>query len=131
MKRLHSISKFSKSYLSPLFINNNYKYFCSGRSAKVNEVHKYSSLAKLNSNMGLPLNEVIKKLEAFAPLKIAESWDNVGLLVEPAGDVNVSSMLVTIDLTEDVVQEAIQVGAQLIVSYHPNIFKPLKTVTQK
>lgn len=81
--------------------------------------------------MGLPLNEVIKKLEAFAPLKTAESWDNVGLLVEPAGNENVRSILVTIDLTEDVVEEAIKVGAQLIVSYHPNIFKPLKAVTQK
>lgn len=81
--------------------------------------------------MGLPLKSVLEKLQGIAPLKLAEPWDNVGLLVEPQPQGLVSTVLLTIDLTEDVVAEARDVGAQLIVAYHPNIFKPLKTVTQK
>ncbi|XP_076253391.1 NIF3-like protein 1 isoform X2 [Rhynchophorus ferrugineus] len=80
--------------------------------------------------MPLPLTQVIQRLKTIAPLNLAESWDNVGLLIEPDQKQDVSSILLTIDLTEDVVQEAVDVGAQLIISYHPNIFKPLKSVTQ-
>jgi len=80
--------------------------------------------------VGMALSEVVKKLQAIAPLSLAESWDNVGLLIEPDSDHGVNSVLLTIDLTEDVVEEAIELGTQLIISYHPNIFKPLKCVTQ-
>ncbi|XP_066152023.1 NIF3-like protein 1 [Euwallacea fornicatus] len=81
-------------------------------------------------NSGISLQEIIKKLQQIAPLNLAESWDNVGLLVEPTPEAQINSVLLTIDLTEDVVLEAITVGAQLIISYHPNIFRPLKSVTQ-
>ncbi|CAG9771647.1 unnamed protein product [Ceutorhynchus assimilis] len=92
--------------------------------------HKNFSL-KVDKNMvGLQLKEILKNFESIAPLKTAESWDNVGLLVEPDSNANINTVLLTIDLTEEVVQEAVEIGAQLIVSYHPNIFKPLKTVTQ-
>lgn len=84
-----------------------------------------------SQKMGVPLVEVVRKLQGIAPLKLAESWDNVGLLVDGHRDGNVSTVLLTIDLTEDVVDEALEKKAELIVSYHPNIFKPLKTVTQK
>ncbi|ENN82329.1 hypothetical protein HUJ04_000137 [Dendroctonus ponderosae] len=82
------------------------------------------------STMGLPLKSVLDKLQKIAPLRLAEPWDNVGLLVQPERQAQVSTVLLTIDLTEDVVAEAQHVGAQLIVSYHPNIFKPLKSLTQ-
>lgn len=96
------------------------------------KIEKYSSCQNPNTviTMGLPLSEVVKKLQTIAPLSYAESWDNVGLLIQPSNNENISSALLTIDLTEDVVQEAISLGSQLIISYHPNIFKPLKTVTQ-
>ncbi|KAJ8917813.1 hypothetical protein NQ315_010722 [Exocentrus adspersus] len=81
-------------------------------------------------NMGLPLLEVVKKLEGIAPLKLAESWDNVGLLVEPDRNKIINTVLLTIDLTEDVVDEAVDHQAQMIISYHPNIFRPIKCVTQ-
>ncbi|KAJ8972817.1 hypothetical protein NQ317_008734 [Molorchus minor] len=80
--------------------------------------------------MGLPLKDVIQKLQQIAPLKLAESWDNVGLLIEPDRNSVVNKILLTIDLTEDVVAEAIENKAQVIVSYHPNIFRPLKCVTE-
>lgn len=82
-------------------------------------------------NQGYQLQEVVKKLQAIAPLTLAESWDNVGLLVEPSSNLTISSALLTIDLTEEVVDEAVQLGAQLIISYHPNIFRPLKSVSQR
>ncbi|VEN55819.1 unnamed protein product [Callosobruchus maculatus] len=80
--------------------------------------------------MGVPLRDVLSKLQEIAPLKLAESWDNVGLLVEPEKNPIIKNVLLTIDLTEDVVDEALEVEAGLIISYHPNIFRPIKTVTQ-
>lgn len=81
------------------------------------------------SNMGVPLVEIVKQLQEIAPLKLAESWDNVGLLVEPNRNKIINNILLTIDLTEDVVQEAIDTKSELIISYHPNIFRPLKQIT--
>lgn len=83
------------------------------------------------AKMGVPLNEIVKTLQSFAPLLAAEPWDNVGLLVDPMSDKNVKKILLTNDLTEDVVNEARDCRAGLIVSYHPNIFKPLKTVNSR
>ncbi|CAH1155837.1 unnamed protein product [Phaedon cochleariae] len=82
------------------------------------------------SNMGVKLRDIINRLNVMAPLKLAESWDNVGVLVEPDSDKIIETILLTIDLTEDVLEEAIENKAQLIISYHPNIFKSLKTVSQ-
>lgn len=80
---------------------------------------------------GLPLNEVVSKLTNFALPKLAESWDNVGLLVEPTTKKNVTKILLTNDLTENVMDEALEVEADLIISYHPPIFSPLKSVTRR
>ncbi len=74
--------------------------------------------------------EITTELEKLAPTTYAEGFDNVGLLV---GDVNaeVSKILVTLDTTEEVVDEAIEKGANLIVSFHPIIFSGLKKLTGK
>ncbi|MDG5492801.1 Nif3-like dinuclear metal center hexameric protein [Psychroserpens sp. SPM9] len=76
------------------------------------------------------IKEVISYLEDLAPLAYAEDFDNVGLLV---GDKNteVSGVLVTLDTLETVVDEAIEKGCNLIVSFHPIIFKGLKSLTGK
>jgi dinuclear metal center YbgI/SA1388 family protein len=74
------------------------------------------------------LTQVVEALEAIAPTKFAESWDNVGLLVgDPSQDV--SRALLTIDYTPDVANEASENKADLIVAYHPPIFEPLKRIT--
>ncbi|XP_072380096.1 NIF3-like protein 1 [Diabrotica undecimpunctata] len=78
--------------------------------------------------MAVTINDAIRILKSIAPLNLAEGWDNVGLLVEPSENKIMRSLLLTIDLTEDVVDEAIENKCQLIVAYHPNIFKPLKSV---
>ena len=78
----------------------------------------------------MDLRSVVAHLEAVAPSSRAEDWDNVGLLVEPSGNPTVHSLLLTIDLTEEVLHEAVNLRTELIVSYHPPIFRPLKRLTQ-
>ncbi|XP_067002407.2 NIF3-like protein 1 [Anabrus simplex] len=80
---------------------------------------------------GLPLKVVVDKLNLFAPKSLAESWDNVGLLVEPLRPKVIKKILLTNDLTEEVMEEAIELETNLIISYHPPIFAPLKSVTTK
>ncbi|NWS97170.1 NIF3L protein, partial [Mionectes macconnelli] len=79
----------------------------------------------------MDLRELVSALNDFAPLSLAESWDNVGLLVEPSPPHTVNTLLLTNDLTEEVMEEAVQKKADLILSYHPPIFAPLKRVTWK
>ncbi|SDB53473.1 dinuclear metal center protein, YbgI/SA1388 family [Flavobacteriaceae bacterium MAR_2010_188] len=73
----------------------------------------------------MKISEVIALLEELAPLKYAEDFDNVGLLV---GDknLNLKGILVTLDTLESVIDEAIEKDCNLIVSFHPIIFKGLK-----
>ncbi|KAI9589433.1 NIF3-like protein 1 [Glossina fuscipes] len=80
---------------------------------------------------GVSLSRIISLLEAFAPIKYAESWDNVGLLIEPyRKPLNVNKILLTNDLTEPVMQEAIEKSTNMIIAYHPPIFAPLKRIIQ-
>lgn len=71
------------------------------------------------------VQDVINYLEELAPLAYAENFDNVGLLV---GDKNekITGILVTLDTLEAVVDEAIKTNCNLIISFHPIIFKGLK-----
>jgi dinuclear metal center YbgI/SA1388 family protein len=71
--------------------------------------------------------DVCAAMETIAPTALAQEWDNVGLL---AGDheVAVRRVMLTIDLTGPVVEEAIRKKIDLIVSYHPPIFKPISSL---
>ncbi|XP_039554048.1 NIF3-like protein 1 isoform X2 [Passer montanus] len=77
------------------------------------------------------LRELVSALNDFASPALAESWDNVGLLVEPSPPHTVNTLFLTNDLTEEVMEEAVQKKADLVLSYHPPIFAPLKRVTWK
>ncbi len=79
--------------------------------------------------MSATLKQAVDVLEAIAPARYAEEWDNVGLLVEPTKPRRINRVLLTIDLTEAVVAEAIDKKAELVVSYHPPIFDALKRIT--
>ena len=81
-------------------------------------------------NIGMDLKEVVTKLEIFASPRLAESWDNVGLLIQPSSPLSVKTLFLTNDLTEKVLTEAIFKEANMILCYHPPIFRPLKKVTQ-
>lgn len=76
--------------------------------------------------MSATRTDVLSALERIAPLALAESWDNVGLLVDVAERPEFSRALVTIDLSEQVLDEALAAGADLVVAYHPPIFSGLK-----
>ena len=76
------------------------------------------------------INELISVLEKSAPLSFQESWDNSGLLVGDSS-MDISSVLLTVDVTELVIDEAIEKGANIIVAHHPIIFKGLKSLTGK
>lgn len=71
--------------------------------------------------------DILEFLEKLAPLELAEPWDNCGLLI---GDKNsdVLKTLVALDVTEAVVCEAIKIGANLIISHHPVIFRDIKHI---
>lgn len=64
------------------------------------------------------VRQIEAKLYDWAPRELAESWDNVGLLVG-SGEREVKKILVALDITETVAQEALDVGADLIVAHHP------------
>ena len=74
------------------------------------------------------LKNIVDHLESIAPLSYQESYDNAGLIV---GDRNreISSALITLDVTEEVIDEAISNGCELIISHHPLIFKGIKRIT--
>jgi dinuclear metal center YbgI/SA1388 family protein len=75
----------------------------------------------------MKLADVMTVLDELAPLRYAESWDNVGLLVGDP-EASVTKVLVTVDYTAAVAAEAAEAGAELVVSYHPPLFAAVKRV---
>ena len=75
----------------------------------------------------MKIKEVVSALERFAPLPLQEGFDNAGLQVGLT-EAEVSGALLCLDVTEDIVDEAIEKGCNLIVSHHPLIFHPLKRI---
>ena len=78
----------------------------------------------------MKISQIIETLEDFAPLELQESFDNSGLQV---GDVSqqVKGILLCLDVTEDVLEEALDLDCNLIISHHPLLFKPIKKLTGK
>ena len=74
------------------------------------------------------IKEVIDALEKFAPLPLQESYDNAGLQVGLTG-AEVSGALLCLDVTEQIVDEAIKLGCNLIVAHHPLIFGKLSQIS--
>ncbi|KAI5982854.1 GTP cyclohydrolase 1 type 2/Nif3 [Pisolithus marmoratus] len=72
----------------------------------------------------------LRAMEKIAPLRLAAKWDNVGLLLEsPIARPEANRVLLTIDLTPSVLEEALHPSTALVISYHPPIFKPLSSFT--
>ncbi|MCB5252659.1 MAG: Nif3-like dinuclear metal center hexameric protein [Candidatus Cloacimonadaceae bacterium] len=72
--------------------------------------------------------DLLEHLERYAPLELAQSWDNVGLLIgEPQRRVN--RVMISLDASANAVEYAIKEGYDLILSHHPLIFHPLKSIT--
>ena len=78
--------------------------------------------------MSVRVQDVIDALEDFAPLPLQESYDNAGLQVGLT-EAEVSGALLCLDVTEEVIREAMELGCNMIVSHHPLIFHGLKHLT--
>lgn len=78
----------------------------------------------------MKIKAVIQHLEQLAPLDLQETYDNAGLIVGNA-DQEITKVLISLDCTEEVVQEAIEKGCNLIISHHPIVFKGLKKFNGK
>ena len=76
----------------------------------------------------MKVREIIRIIEEFAPLSIQEGWDNSGLCVGSPDD-EVSSILMGLDCTEKLIDEAIGCGADMIITHHPLIFSGLKKIS--
>lgn len=79
------------------------------------------------SGSGIPLRTLLACIEQWAPFSWQESYDNAGLILGDP-DRNVTEALVCFDVTPEVVDEAVRIGAGLIVSHHPAIFKGIKRI---
>ena len=73
----------------------------------------------------MKVGEIAQLIEATLPLGWQESYDNTGLAVGNP-EAEVTTILVALDATEEVVEEAIAMGAQMVVTHHPIIFRPIK-----
>lgn len=76
----------------------------------------------------MKIGDILNALERFAPLAFQESYDNSGLQVGLT-KVEATGVLLCLDVTEEVIDEAISLGYNLIISHHPLIFKPIKNIT--
>jgi dinuclear metal center YbgI/SA1388 family protein len=75
----------------------------------------------------MKINQIIHFVEEMAPLQIQEDYDNSGLII---GDLEkeIQGVLISLDVTEEVIYEAIRKGCDLIISHHPMIFKDVKRI---
>lgn len=79
--------------------------------------------------MSVTVGRILELLEQIAPLAAAEEWDNVGLLAG-SRETEVDCVLCALDLTERVLDEAIDRGAQLIVTHHPILFRGRRNLSE-
>ncbi|WP_194774750.1 Nif3-like dinuclear metal center hexameric protein [Pararhodonellum marinum] len=76
------------------------------------------------------IQDIIGFLESYAPKHYQESYDNSGLITGNAKD-EVKGVICALDMTEEVVEEAIQMGCNLVIAHHPIVFKGIKQLTGK
>lgn len=103
------------------------------KAGKTEDSQEYQRIADrltvmMEDKMNL-VSEIYKYIDSFAPFSTQENWDNSGLLT---GNMNkkVSKVLVTLDITNEVADEAVAIGAELIIAHHPVIFKPLYCLSE-
>lgn len=80
--------------------------------------------------MQVKVQDIASIIEEIAPLSLACEWDNVGLQVGSPKD-KVKNVLITLDVTDEVIKESIEKQIDLIVSHHPLIFEPIKKLDKR
>ena len=76
----------------------------------------------------MTVQDLYNLIDGFAPFATQEEWDNSGFLVGSASQ-EVTHVLFALDVTESVIDEAVSLGAQLIVTHHPLMFSPVRSLT--
>lgn len=76
----------------------------------------------------MEIGDILAALERFAPLSFQEDYDNAGLQLGLT-KVEATGVLLCLDITEDVIDEAVACGCNLVVSHHPLVFRPIKSIT--
>ena len=74
------------------------------------------------------LKNIVEYVDAIAPLSSQAQWDNSGLLISDT-NAQINKALLCLDITEDVINEAVKLECELIISHHPVIFSPLSSIT--
>ena len=80
--------------------------------------------------MEATVNDIIKVMDGIAPPNLAEPWDNVGLLVGRSSN-TVKKLMVALDVSPEVVEQAVEHKVQMLVAHHPVIFDPIKKMTDR
>lgn len=76
------------------------------------------------------LPRVVQAMQEIAPLSLADhSWDNVGVLLESPKPNRTNTVMLTIDLTPEVMAECLEKNVEVILAYHPPLFRPMKRLT--
>ncbi|GEN57401.1 GTP cyclohydrolase 1 type 2 [Halolactibacillus alkaliphilus] len=75
----------------------------------------------------LQIKDFLKQFESDVPTHLAYDWDNVGLQIGDSS-IPLKGIMTTLDINEAVIDEAIALGANLIISHHPIMFKPMKRI---
>ena len=88
------------------------------------DLSSHSTSKPYSKNM--KIRDIIAPIEEFAPLSLQESYDNAGLVVGRLDDELQGGVLLAVDVTEEVIAEAVEKGCGLIITHHPIIFHPLK-----
>ena len=74
------------------------------------------------------VSNILNAIHGLAPLKLQQSWDNCGLQIGDAA-AHVDKILVSLDIRTAVIDEAVKMGAQCLVTHHPLFFKPFTNLT--
>ncbi len=99
------------------------------KAGKVNDAVHYAAMASrmVEGSEDVRISDIYSFLDEKYPLSLQESWDNSGYIVESDSE-KCSKILLTLDITNDSVDEAIYKKADLVISHHPVIFNPLKKI---
>ncbi|MDR0987046.1 MAG: Nif3-like dinuclear metal center hexameric protein [Ruminococcus sp.] len=101
-------------------------YRITGRKTVFDSGKKYDIInATMVRDMKATVKKIYSALDCIAPFSHAEDWDNSGLLVGELSDAEVDKVLVALDISFDVVEEAMAKNCGIIISHHPVIFHPL------
>ncbi len=106
----------------------------------INQARNKNKLEELRQQLGwieeelgmkeMKCRDLLSLVNEVAPFEMAEEWDNVGLLLG-SKDQLISRVLIALDLTQSVFDEAIQIGAQAILTHHPFMFHPIQRITDE